>query len=156
MTVEAHGITPLAVENALEGRFTKEKEYDDGKDSPTRGRKVYRFYLDMMDQPVTADKVLCEKLFSCKGTAIFHTPLSYRFPADGVTVSPRGKEAEKTALAGRITRVLDYGRTVYAEIDVGGRTVVAPWDGKKGDAVSLTIDQSRLTVVDREADIIIV
>ncbi len=146
----ACGIKPLRAENALEGRFTKEKETDD------RGRKVYRFYLDMADQPVSVEKALREKLFSCKGTAIFRTPLSYRFPPDAVTVAHRGKTDEKTALMGRVTKILDYGRVVYAELDVGGKTVIAPFGGKAGEAVALSIDQSRLTVVDREADIVIV
>ena len=155
ITVEAYGITPLPAENTLSGRFTKEKEPDD------TGKRVYRFYLDVEDQPVTADGDLCEKLFSCKGTAIFRTPLSYRFPPDAVTVTPRGKTDEKTALAGRVIRILDYGRVVYAAIDVGGKTVIAPFGGKAGEsrenaAVSLVIDQSRLTVVDAEADIVIV
>ena len=155
ITVEACGITPLPAENSLSGRFTKEKEPDD------TGKRVYRFYLDMEDQPVTADGELCEKLFSCKGTAIFRTPLSYRFPPDAVTVTPRGRNDEKTALAGRVIRILDYGRVVYAAIDVGGKTVIAPCSGKAGEsrenaAVSLVIDQSRLTVVDAEADIVIV
>ena len=155
IAVESHGIKPLRVENALEGRFTKEKETDD------RGRRVYRFYLDMLDQPVSAEESLCEKLFSCKGTAIFRTPLSYRFPPDAVTVTPRQREPDKTALPGRVTRLLDYGRVTYAEIDVGGKTVIAPYDGKAGEsrenaAVSLVIDQTKLTVVDREADIVIV
>ena len=150
ITVEAYGITPLPTENALSGRFTKEKEPDD------TGKRVYRFYLDVEDQPVTADGDLCEKLFSCKGTAIFRTPLSYRFPPDAVTVTPRGRNDEKTDLAGRVIRILDYGRVVYAAIDVGGKTVIAPCSGKAGEAVALSIDQSRLTVVDAEADIVIV
>ena len=144
------GILPLPSENTLKGRFTKEKETDD------RGRRVYRFYLEVEDLPVAADGALCEKLFSCKGTAIFRTSLEYRFPPDAVTVKPRGKDDEKTALLGRVTRILDYGRVVYAEIGVGSETVIAPYNGKAGDAVALIIDQSRLTVVDAEADIIIV
>ncbi len=150
VTVEAYGIAPLPAENALSGWFTKEKESDD------KGRKTYRFYLDMEDQPVTAEGELCEKLFSCKGTAIFRTPLSYRFPPDAVTVKSRGKDDEKTALMGRVTKVLDYGRVVYAEIDVGGKTVIAPYSGKAEEAVALTVDQTKLTVVDAEADIVIV
>ena len=150
ITVEPHGILPLPAENTLKGRFTKEKEID-GK-----GRKVYRFYLDMEDQPITAESELCEKLFSCKGTAIFRTPLEYRFSPDAVTVMPRRKEAEKNVLLGRVKKSLDYGRMVYAEIDVGGKTVIAPYGGKVGEAVELTVDQNRLTVVDAEADIIIV
>ena len=154
VTVEAHGIRPLPTENVLSGRFTKEKELDD------RGRRVYRFYLDVEDLPITAEPTLCEKLFSCKGTAIFKASLSYRFAPDAVTVSPRshdgGSENEKTALPGRVTRILDYGRVTYAEISVGRKTVIAPFGGKVGDAVALTIDQERLTVVDADVDIIIV
>ncbi len=156
ITVEACGITPLPAENSLDGRFIKEKEVDDRSDSPTRGRKIYRFYLDISDQPVTADEGLCQKLFSCKGTAIFHTPLSYRFPAEAVTVIPRVTGEDKTTLMGKITEVLDYGRTVYARIAVGSQQVIAPYDGRAGEPVSIAIDQSKLTVVDREADIIIV
>ena len=150
ITVEACGIHPLRMENGLEGRFTKEKELDD------RGRRVYRFYLDAGDQPIAADGDLCEKLFSCKGSAIFHTSLIYRFPAEAVTVMPRQREPDRTALAGRVIRILDYGRAAYGEIDVGGRTVTAPYSGRAGDLVSIAIDQSKLTVVDAEADIIIV
>lgn len=151
ITVEACDITPLPAENSLEGRFIKEKKIDD------RGRKQYCFYLDVSDQPVTADESLCQKLFSCKGTGIFHTPLAYRFHAASVTVTPRGKAADaQAALMGKVTDILDYGRTVYARIAVGGQRLIAPYSGAKGDAVSLCIDQSRLTVVDREADIIIV
>lgn len=155
IAVDSHGIAPLRVENALDGRFTKEKELDD------KGRKTYRFYLDMEDQPIAVAEELREKLFSCKGTAILRVLLSYRFPPDAVTVAPRRKEPDKTALAGRVSRLLDYGRITYAEIDVGGKTVIAPYDGKAGEsrenaAVSLVIDQTKLTVVDREADIVIV
>ena len=144
------GITPLPAKNTLSGRFTKEKSTDD------KGRKIYRFYLDMEDLPVSADPNLCEKLFSCKGTAIFRTPLNYRFPPDAVTVKPRGRDDEKATLPGRVTKILDYGRVTYAEIDVGGQTLIAPHSGKVGESVALEIDQSQLTVVDAEADIIIV
>ena len=64
--------------------------------------------------------------------------------------------ADKQTLSGKVTEILDYGRTVYARIAVGSQTVMAPYAGKRGDAVSLAIDQSRLSVVDREAEIIIV
>jgi hypothetical protein len=109
---------------------------------------------------VTAEEALCQKLFSCKGTAIFHTPLSYVIPVGAVTVTPRNQNpdtaADKQALTGKVTEVLDYGRTVYARISVGSQTVIAPYTGNRGDAVSLAFDQSRLSVVDREAEIIIV
>ncbi len=154
ITVEAAGIAPLSTENRLDGRLTKEKETTD------RGRKVYRFYLDMADHPLEADDELCQKLFSCKGTSIFHTELSYVFPAEAVTVTRRSSSdsftADKTALAGKVTELLDYGRMTYARISIGGQTVVAPYTGARGDAVSLVLDQGQISVVDREAEIIIV
>ena len=150
ITVEELGILPLPTENCLSGRFIKEKEPGD------KGKRFYRFYLEMEDLPIRADPALCEKLFSCKGTSIFKTSLSYRFPPDAVTVTPRSKESEASSLPGRVTKILDYGRMSYAKIDVCGRGVIAPYGGKVGDLVSLTIDQDRLTVVDAEVDIIIV
>jgi hypothetical protein len=56
----------------------------------------------------------------------------------------------------KITGILDYGRVVYARIAVGRQSVIAPYNGRVGEAVSIAIDQSKLTVVDAEADIIIV
>ena len=160
ITVEACGITPLPTENKLDGQFIKEKEMDDTHGSPTRGKKVYRFYLEISDRPVTAENSLCQKLFSCKGTAIFRTPLSYVVPVEAVTVTPRNQNqdpaADRQALTGKVIEILDYGRMIYARIAVGNQTVIAPYTGNKGDAVSLVLDQSRLSVVDREAEIIIV
>ncbi len=160
VTVEACGIMPLPIENRLDGQFIKEKEIDDTPGSPTRGKKVYRFYLEISDRPVTAEETLCQKLFSCKGTAIFHTPLSYVIPVGAVTVAPRGPNqdpaADRQTLSGKVIEILDYGRTVYARIAVGSQTIIAPYTGNRGDAVSLVFDQSRLSVVDREAEIIIV
>ena len=72
-----------------------------------------------------------------------------------MTVSPRSKD-ETNTLLGRVTKVLDYGRVTYAEISVGRKTVIAPYGGKVGEAVALTVDQERLTVVDDAVDIIIV
>ena len=155
ITAEACGIFPPEIENRLDGRFIKEKEIDDREHSPTRGRKIYRFYLDVADRLLPADGELCEKLFSCKGSRIFHTPLSYRFHAAAVTVAP-ATAADEATLRGKVTEVLDYGRIVYARISVGSQSLIAPYAGERGDVVSLTLDQRRLTVVDREADIIIV
>ena len=73
-----------------------------------------------------------------------------------MTVRPRGGRNETEGLAGRVRRVLDYGRAVYSLLEVGGKSVIAPYAGKAGEAVTLTIDQSRLTVVDTEADLVIV
>ena len=159
ISVEGTDIAPLQTENRLDGRFIKEKEIDDRRGSATRGRKIYRFYIDISDQPIAADNSLCQKLFSCKGTAIFRIPLSYVFPAEGISVSPRGKgdvTSDKTALLGTVTEILDYGRVSFARITVGRQTVVAPYTGNRGDAVRLVLDQMKLSVVDREADIIIV
>ena len=155
ITVEAKGILPPKTDNEVAGLFLKEKVVDDRPHSPTRGRKIYRFTLELCDQPVEAEEALCQKLFSCKGTAIFHTHLTYRFPAEAVTVTPKGKAAA-TALAGRVTECLDYGLSTYARVRVGRDELITPYGGTVGEEVAVTIDQSRLTVVDRDADIVIV
>ena len=129
---------------------------DERPDSPTKGRKIHRFCLEMADMPVEADESLREKLFSCKGSAVFHLPLTYRFPVDSVRVLPRREGAsEGTGIYGRISAILDYGRTTYASVTVGACQVIAPYEGAVGDAVTLQIDQSRLSVVDRESGLIL-
>ncbi len=178
ITMEEAGIRPLPLMNELEGHFSKEKVVDERSDSPTRGRRIHRFSAELADIPIEADPALCEKLFSCMGSRIFHTPLTYRFPPDSVTVLPRG---EGKNLFGRVTALSDYGRTTYAHIAVGNREIVAPYHGAVGDrvvgdrvvgdrvvgdravgdrvavgdAVSLLLDQARLTVLDRETGIIL-
>ncbi len=152
ITVEAADIHPLPDENELLGHFTKEKALDDRPDSPTHGRRVHRFFAEIADIPVEAEPELCEKLFSCKGSGIFRIPLSYRFPPEAVRVFPRD---EGRGISGRITAIMDYGRTTYARIAVGAREIIVPCDGTVGDSVTLMIDQSRLTVVDRDSGIIL-
>ncbi len=152
ITVEAAGISPLPDMNVLEGRFLKEKAPADAGN-----RRGYRFFLDVSDQPIAAEEALSQKLFSCKGTGIFHLPLTYRFRAEAVSVAPRGRsDGERRTLIGKVTDILDYGRMTYARIAVGGQRLIAPYNGAKGDAVSLVLDQSRLSVVDSKAGIIIV
>ena len=158
ITVEACGIFPLPFENRLDGRFVKEKEVDDTPHSPTCGRRVYRFYLDIADHPLAADKTLCDTLFACRGAKIFRTPLTYSFPASAVTLTPRadGDPATRDVLTGRVAAVLDYGRTTYASVSLGSHRIIAPYDGKVGDPVAITLDQSRLTVTDRDTGMIVI
>ncbi len=155
ITVESVGISPLPSENELEGYFTKEKVMDDTLGSPTRGKRIHRFFVDMADMPIPADRELSEKLFSCKGSRIFHLPLLYRFPPDAVKVLPHGEQSTGGTLHGRIRSISDYGRTTYAHISVGTHEVIAPFRGAVGDEVDLVIDQSRLTVTERETGIIL-
>ncbi len=146
-------IRPLPQENELDGRLTKVKMLDDRPDSPTRGRRVHRFFVEVSDHPLEAEPALCEKLFSCKGSDIFRIPLLYRFPVSGVRILPRAGSG--AGIDGRVTALLDYGRVTYARISVGTREVIAPYSGEVGEAVRLCLDQSRLTVLDKESGIIL-
>ncbi len=156
VTVPEAGIQPLPRENELEGRFVKERAVDDRPDSPTRGRRSYRFHMEIADALVEAEKDLCEKLFSCKGSAVFRLPLVYRFPVDGVDVRLRDEQRPAGGIEGRVAAILDYGRTTMARIRVGTQEVIAPYAGAVGDGVTLQLDQGRLSVVDRESGIILV
>ena len=159
ISIAAAGVEPLPGENILPCRLVRDKQVDDRRDSPTRGRKIYRFFFDFGDRLLEVDPDLCQKLFSCKGTAIFRTELEVRFPPDAVTISPRTPGvATETTLPGRVTEVYDYGRRTFARVAIatGRATVIAPCESGVGDAVHVSLDQSRLTVYDREVGIIIV
>jgi hypothetical protein len=114
------------------------------------------------DHPIAADEALCEKLFACKGSGIFRASLAYVIPARALRVmrfsqaDPSDPSDGKSAFFGRVTEILDYGRVVYALISIGSQTLVAPYDGCRGDRVKIIPDQSQISVVDREAEIIIV
>ncbi len=159
ITVESAGIHPLPEENRLDARMVKERD-------PAAGRRAYRFFLEIGDHRLNADTALCEKLFSGKGTAIFHTPLALRFSPDSVKAVPVTEtRPDGSYLSGRVVAVLDYGHATYARIALNKATespadtpteVIAPYAGTVGDAVRLIPDQSRMTVVDTAADIIIV
>jgi hypothetical protein len=162
LTIEGCGILPLPTENRLNGRFTKEREIDERDGSPTKGKRIYRFYIDVEDHPIAADEALCEKLVACKGSGIFRASLAYVIPARALRVvrfsqaDPSDPSDGKNAFFGRVTEILDYGRVVYALISIGSQTLVAPYDGCRGDRVKIIPDQSQISVVDREAEIIIV
>ncbi len=165
ITVETAGISPaliispLPTENRLNGRFIKEKVLDDREGSPTAGRRIWRFCEEIADQPIEADKALSEKLFSCKGSSIFGLELAYLFPADAAMVLLREPRSCR-ALGAKVSEVLDFGRTTYLRASVGTQSVIVPCPPETrvavGDRIFLVLDQSRLSVVDRERDMIIV
>ncbi len=167
ISIPAADITPLPAENILRGRLTREKIMDERAGSPTKGKRVYRFFLDVADRPLAASDSLSEKLFSAKGSGIFRLALDYRFPPEAATVTCRARRGGEAAaedrrapsgraLPGKVTAVLDYGRMTYGRISIGSETLIAPYAGAAGDAVHITLDQSRLTVADGETGIILV
>ncbi len=240
-------LAPLGRENRLPGRLTRERTVDNRPGSPTEGRRIYRFYLDMADHPLEATPELREKLFSCRGTGIFRTELAFCFPPEALRVaggepggagrnaapasqdaagntaarghagqgsvtpgraapgaaggagayapsdgagipsgtasrSPRPSSPEaadvrrEDTLPARVTEVLDYGHARYIRVTLGlpsaGHSLLVPLTADAGysptgaadmggrlavgDRVHLTLDQGRITVMDREADIVIV
>ncbi len=158
LTVQEADILPLPAENRLRGRFVKEKILDESADSPTRGRRVYRFFLEIADEPIPADKELAEKLFSCKGSRIFDLPLLYAVPPDAIRIEDDARAG--TTLSGRVEAVLDYGRNTFLRVLLGSQRVIVPMaPGTRaavGGLVGLVLDQTRLSVIDREADMVIV
>ncbi len=159
LKIETAGFSPLPSENQLSGRFIKEKVTDDREDSPIRGKRMYRFYLEISDQPVEAETALSEKLFSCKGSAIFSMPLTYTLPLAALH-AVTDRPTERTFLSGKITNILDYGRNTFLRVALGSQRVIVPSASPSphsvGDIVFLTVDQSLLSVIDRDADMVIV
>ena len=157
ITVEGADILPLPSDNRLDGHFIKEKEVDNTPHSPTCGRRIWRFYLDLADHPLTADPSLADSLFASCGTKIFRSDLIYSFPASALTLTLRAPDdpPSRDALSGRVAEILDYGRTTYASVSLGSRRIIAPYEGKVGDLVHVTLDQSHITVTDKATGMII-
>lgn len=135
--------------NAMDGNFVKIKEVQEN------GKKGFSFYIQIGDQRIVPSRTVCEKLFACKGTSIFKTPLVYEFDAEGVSVV---EEKTGECLVGSVSDILDYGQEKFAMVDVQGVNVCAPITGldvNVGDSVNLLIDQSALIVKDKTLDIII-
>ncbi len=134
------GIEELKTENALAGKFIKEKV----------NRKTYNFFIQVGEQKILADDALAMKLFAVKDTKIFNLDLEYIVPAAALA------ETSGEGIKGVVTEVLDYGDSRYIKVDVESATVVASSEtANVGDAVTLAVDQSLVSVKDRTLDIII-
>ncbi len=147
ISIPACGIAPANTLNSIDGDFTKEKV----------DRKNYEFYMHFAGHKLLPSNRICEKLFSCKGTKIFRTPLNYAFDASAVTAQPWSDEKmAENAMRATVTKIEDYGYIRYAQCRRNGETIVAAYDGQVGDEVALQIDVDKITIKDRTIDIIIV
>jgi hypothetical protein len=147
ISVPECGIAPINTLNSVDGDFIKEKV----------DKKNYEFYLFLAGHKLHPTNRICEKLFSCKGTKIFRTPLNYSFDAAAITAKPYDAANEDAnALRARVEKIEDYGYIRYAICDCNGHSIVAAYDGKVGDEVSLAVDVDRITIKDKTIDIIIV
>ena len=145
--IEACSVTPINTVNSIDGDFIKEKI----------SKKEYEFYMEMAGHKLKPTNRICEKLFGCKGTRIFKTPLNYSFDASAITVKPyaEGDEASN-ALIGRVVSIRDYGHVKYVTCNCNGAEVVAAYDGQLGEEVALEINVDMVTIKDKTIDIIIV
>lgn len=143
--IEALGIAPINLTNTLDGTFTKEKD---------KSRKFYNFYMNVGAAKLIPTVPACEKIFACKGSKIFRTPLEYIFDASVVTVTPH-EEGATDVLTGTVSEIRDYGFVRYATIDTEGQKVVAAYDGAVGDQVDLHVPAESIVIKDKSIDIII-
>ncbi|MBR2485462.1 MAG: sn-glycerol-3-phosphate ABC transporter ATP-binding protein UgpC [Clostridia bacterium] len=143
--IEALGVVPINLTNTLDGTFTKEKD---------KSRKFYNFYMNVGAAKLIPTVPACEKIFACKGSKIFRTPLEYIFDASVVTVTPH-EEGATDVLTGTVSEIRDYGFVRYATIDTEGQKVVAAYDGAVGDQVDLHVPAESIVIKDKSIDIII-
>jgi hypothetical protein len=143
--IEALGIAPINLTNTLDGTFTKEKD---------KSRKFYNFYMNVGTAKLIPTVPACEKIFACKGSKIFRTPLEYIFDASVVTVTPH-EEGATDVLTGTVSEIRDYGFVRYATVDTEGQKVVAAYDGAVGDHVDLHVPAESIVIKDKSIDIII-
>ena len=141
------GIAPINTVNSVDGDFIKEKI----------DKKNYEFYLSFAGHKLLPSNRIGEKLFSCKGTKIFRTPLNYSFDASAIKAKLYDASSEDVnALRAKVEKIEDYGYIRYAVCDCNGHSIVAAYDGHVGDEVSLAIDVDQITIKDKSIDIIIV
>ena len=146
LTVEKCGIIPPHLANSLDGTLTKEKKRSGG----------YEFFFAVGGARLTPSPQTLEKLFMCKGTGIFRTPLELAFDADAVSVQKVSEEnIDNSRLFGTVTTVSDYGYVRYAEIALSNGRIIAPYDGEIADRVALALDMDKITVKDKKVDMII-
>ena len=143
--IEALGVAPINLTNTLDGTFTKEKD---------KSRKFYNFYMNVGAAKLIPTVPACQKIFACKGSKIFRTPLEYIFDASVVTVTPH-EEGATDVLTGTVSEIRDYGFVRYATIDTEGQKVVAAYDGAVGDQVDLHVPAESIVIKDKSIDIII-
>ena len=143
--IEALGIAPINLTNTLDGTFTKEKD---------KSRKFYNFYMNVGAAKLIPTVPACQKIFACKGSKIFRTPLEYIFDASVVTVTPH-EEGATDVLTGTVSEIRDYGFVRYATIDTEGQKVVAAYDGAVGDQVDLHVPAESIVIKDKSIEIII-
>ena len=146
VAIEELDVKPLNLTNTLDGVFTKEKDVS---------KKFYHFYMNIGDAKLVPSKIICEKVFACKGNKIFHTPLEYIFDAKNATIAEH-VEDKAGVIVGKVLEILDYGHTKYAVVDAYGQKLTAAYNGKVGDTVDVSIPSEALTIKDKSIDIIIV
>ena len=143
--MDALGVEPLNTTNILDGTFSKEKN---------KKEKCYDFFMNVGTAKLVPAEITCEKVFACKGSKIFRTPLQYIFDASAVTVVPH-EDGAIGVLTGNVEEIRDYGFVRYATIDVEGQKVVAAYDGTVGDHVDVQVPSESVVIKDKSIDIII-
>ena len=130
--------------NRLDGSFIKLKNKE----------KNYDFFMNMEGMNITPSNRICEKLFACKGAKIFNTDLVYEFSLKDILVSKLDESTNK--LIGTVTKVYDYTYTKFVEIEIGNQMILAEYNGQVGDQVQVKLDVDKVTIIDKQIDIIIV
>jgi multiple sugar transport system ATP-binding protein len=144
--IQSLDVAPLNLSNSLDGIFTKVKN---------KKNKIYDFYMNIGEAKLTPTDSICEKLFACKGSKIFHTPLEYIVDANDLQVLPC-TDVRENCLSGKVDEILDYGHTRYAVIDTYGQKLIAAYDGNVGDEVNIFVPVEKITIKDKTIDITIV
>lgn len=142
-------ILPLDTVNVLDGSFVKIKE------KGGNGKKQYNFYLDINGMRIHSSDYVSSKLFACKGTKIFKTNLSYIIDKNAFcSDTQEGDSIVK--LTCTVDSVFDYGKDIYAKVVLeNGDTLIAPVSNvNAGDSTELFIDINKLSIKDRDLDII--
>ena len=144
--IEECNIEPINTTNKLSGSFIKEKN--------KKGN--YSFFMKINKSCLIPSERICEKVFACKGTKIFTTKLEYEFNLNDATVYLATEENKQNKLTGTVEEILDYASVKFAKVKVGEEQILVKYDGAVSDEVVVDIDVDKITIIDKNIDIIIV
>ncbi|MBP5177883.1 MAG: sn-glycerol-3-phosphate ABC transporter ATP-binding protein UgpC [Clostridia bacterium] len=133
-------IAALLLTNRIEGKMVKERA----------SKKEYNFGLDVGGKIFYCTEYVQQKLFNAAGKKAFDIRLEYDFTPYSVMIAADGFDAV-------VERTLDYGQEKFAVVKAGDKTVnVYLPAGKQvtvGDKVKLSVDLTRLGVVEADRGI---
>lgn len=143
--IEKEVVTPITQYNSFVGEFLNKKI----KDRFLHYHNEY--YIKFLDNEFKSTKMITKKMCQAyENRELFHKKYRYSFSPSAITISDKG-------IKGKVKDILDYGKNIYALIEIEGIEIVVKSDEVKRDEdVYLQFDFDKMGVTEIERDIKII